>query len=202
MLKKDAIVKYFSQMDIEMLGMVIDDSSIYYGVKKDVFLRKVNGVFEEFKKFGDSELEIHKGECGLKSCNFGSKGYCFMGNHSRKYINLIFFGSETDVTDIYHCSEFITDAPGVKSMGGLSLIFGTDEKADYVPSKWYLSTLEICNRALEEVSIIDSANSTKEDYLPWLNKYEKMYDELSMPFDYYQGFQEFIKMYNKSSLLS
>ncbi|MEI6816966.1 MAG: hypothetical protein WCL14_10180 [Bacteroidota bacterium] len=193
--KKEAILKYFSAMDIEGLEMVLDDSCIYSGARKDVFLKKVGDVFERFRKGGDSELEIHKGKCGLKSCNMGSKGYCFMGNHSKQYINLIFFGGETDVTDIFQCSEFIIDVPEVVSMGGLSLIFGIDEKIGFVPSKWYLNTIDVCNRALEELLLIDSANQNKEAYIPWLKQYEKIYDELSMPFDYFQGFQEFIRRY-------
>ncbi len=195
--KKETILKYFCELDIDGLGMVLDDSRTFFGVRKDVFLKKLGGVFEKFREAGDTELLIYEGECGLKSCNFGSKGYCFMGNHSGRYINLIFFGSEDDVTDIYKCTEFITDAPGVMSMGGLSLSIGIDEKADFVPSKWYLNTLEVCNKAMEEFSIYDSTKSTKEDYLPWLKKYEEMYEELSIPFDYYQGFKKFILAYDK-----
>ncbi len=199
---KETILKYFSQMDIDMLEVVIDDSTIYYGVKQDVFLRKVNGVFEEFKKFGDSELEIHNGECGLKSCNFGNKGYCFMGNHSRRYINLIFLESGNEVTDIRTCSEFITDVPEVISMGGLSLIFGIDEKVEFYASHWYLTILEACNRALKELPLDDSLNLPKENYLLWLKKYKHIYEEMEMPFDYYKGFEEFKTRYYKIQTLA
>ena len=196
MTPKEAIIKYFCVMDIEMLEMILDDSYTYHEARKDVFLKKLNEVFDKFKKEGDTELLIHEGECNSKHCNLGKKGYCFVGNNSRQYICFFFEGDGTNVTNICRCCEFKTDVPEVVDYGGISFIIGEDEKADFVPSSWYIETIRKCEDAYNELLQDGIAYLSKEDYVDWLKRYESFHDKTATPFDYYQGFEKFNKLYS------
>src|ERR1035437_5490041 len=103
---KEAILKYFCEMDIEMLEMVLDDGRTYDGARKDVFLKRLNELFNKFKKNNDKYLIPHNGK-SIGSCGHnGISGYAFVGNNSRNYLELIFEINGTDVIDIASCGYF------------------------------------------------------------------------------------------------
>ena len=45
MTKKEAIIKYFSSMDLEMLGLVLDESRTYQEATKEIFLENLPATF-------------------------------------------------------------------------------------------------------------------------------------------------------------
>jgi hypothetical protein len=78
-------------MDIAKLRLQLKDDYTYDETTKEIFLNKIESVFEAQKNLGDTELIIYKGACAGKKCdNCGKKGYRFIGNHSRSYIDLLF----------------------------------------------------------------------------------------------------------------
>ncbi len=90
-------------MDIDTLGLVLDDNKTYQDVSKELFLQKVKEGFDDFKKYGDTELLIYPGRCISTKCsNSGKRGYSFIGGTSKLHLDMIF--EETD-------TEFVVLAP-------------------------------------------------------------------------------------------
>jgi len=98
-------------MDIEKLRLYLKDKYTYEDTTKEKFLNEIEQIFEAHRNSGDTELIIYKGACaGSKICdNCGKKGYRFVGNHSKNYMDLLFEFEGDDIKDIYSCSYFETD---------------------------------------------------------------------------------------------
>ena len=107
MTKKEAIIHYFSKMDIDMLELLLDDKKTYQHSTKEIFLKKLNTeVFEEFKKNGDTQLEIHTGFCNQENCNKGYKGFLLASSVTNNYSAFIFEETKDEIKDICCCSGF------------------------------------------------------------------------------------------------
>ena len=86
-----SILKYMSEMDIEMLSLILDENKTYQDATKDVFLNKLKGAFETFKNEKDQKLNYYPGVCNSSECtNTGCKGYTFVGDTSGASLDLIF----------------------------------------------------------------------------------------------------------------
>ena len=100
-------VRYFIQtMDIEMLYFILDDEIAYQDFSKNEFLLKLEHVFEDLKTHGDTFLNAIEGRCG--QCSKDKTGFLFVGNNSRRYMNLLFDQSNGEIKDLYECSSFRT----------------------------------------------------------------------------------------------
>lgn len=55
------VIKYFSEMDVEMLSIILDDNRTYQDATKVDFLNKVENLFKKFKNSGDTFLTPHLG---------------------------------------------------------------------------------------------------------------------------------------------
>jgi hypothetical protein len=197
MTPKEAILKYFCEMDIEMLRMVLNDLRTYQGAKKGVFLGKVEEVFEKFRKGGDSYLKKYNGKCGEHGCEKkGCPGIVFVGNVSRNYFELLFEVTSTGGLDIQSCPSFERDEIDVELGEKFSVHIGNDEMADFFPTNWYQKNLKNVERAMKELCKDDVAYLTKEDYVDWIEKYDGLYEEIFSPFDSFNGFEKFIWIHN------
>lgn len=101
----DALRSYISCMDVEMLDLILENTSELDGSPKPVFLEKLEKVFDTFKKSGDTFLQVHHGECA--KCSKHCRGFSFIGNNSLDYIDLMFDQENHKITNIYQCSDFI-----------------------------------------------------------------------------------------------
>jgi hypothetical protein len=100
-------VRYFIQtMDIEMLYFILDDEITYQDFSRNEFLLKLERAFEDFKTNGDTFLNAIEGRCG--QCSKDKTGFLFVGNNSRRYMNLLFDQSNGEIKDLYECSSFRT----------------------------------------------------------------------------------------------
>jgi hypothetical protein len=105
------ILSAFAAMDIDGLRLFLKDKYTYQETTKKIFLNKIEEVFEAYKNSGDTELLVYKGACsGSKKCdNCGKKGYRFVGNHSKNYMDLLFEIESDNIKDIFDCMHFKTD---------------------------------------------------------------------------------------------
>ncbi len=92
--KKETILKSFSNMDIAMLEIILDDSRTYQDATKETFLQKLHEVFIKFKSNNDESLIPYSGKCVSGECNKGCKGYSFVGNNSSNHTDFIFEETE------------------------------------------------------------------------------------------------------------
>jgi len=192
---KETILESFSKMDIEMLGLILDDSRTYQDAKKEIFLRKLNDVFKKFKNTNDNLLVAHRGRCLSDDCNKGCKGISFIGNNSNNHADFIFEENEIDFKDIYHCSNFKIDTPGVYISDEISLFVSKDEKADFIPSIGYLARVQKCERAYSELIKNEITYISKNDYFYWLEKNHELFKTFELPPLLYNAFDKFYTLY-------
>jgi hypothetical protein len=114
-------------MDIAKLRLQLKDEYTYDETTKEIFLKEIESVFEAQRNLGDTELIVYEGACIGKKCdNCGKRGYRFVGNHSRSYIDLLFEIEEDEIKDITACAKFKT----VVRIADLGIKFDIDVDLD------------------------------------------------------------------------
>ena len=102
----DAVRYFIQSMDVDMLYNLLDDKITYQDFHRNEFLLKLERVMEDFKSNGDTFLNALEGRCG--DCYKEKSGYLFIGNNSKRYMNLLFDLDKGEITDLFECSNFIT----------------------------------------------------------------------------------------------
>jgi replicative DNA helicase len=104
-------VKYYLQtMDIEMLECVLDMPE-YQDTPKNIFLNKLEVLFDKFKNDSDTFFYTIKSKCG--SCRKGQEGFSFVGNNTGNYFNLLFYSNKEKLIDLHECSNMQMGKLGV-----------------------------------------------------------------------------------------
>lgn len=105
------ILSYFISMDIDNLRVHLKDEYTYQDTTKEILLNEIEKIFEAYKNSGDTALTLYEGVCtGSIACdNCGKKGYRFVGNNSKNYMDLLFEIDGDDIMDIFECVQFKTD---------------------------------------------------------------------------------------------
>lgn len=201
--KKEILLKSFSEMNIDMLELLLDDSKTYNDASKETILIKLRELFDEFKEEKDTMLIPFAGKCDSEDCpNKGCKGYTFIGNHSKKHTDFIIEETETDWKDFYHCATFKANDPSVEMGDDISFCIRRDEEADFKPSIDYLIKAQDCEKAMGEI-LKDELNCLdKEDYVYWLEKHEELFNSLSYPYTIYSRVELFWDIYYELKSLS
>ena len=102
----DAVLFFFQRLDIDMLNLLLEDNRTYQIYDKPLFIKKLGNVFDEFIQSGNTYLNKHEGFCNSESCNFKCNGFCFIGNKSGHYFELIIDIKDGVVHDMYECASF------------------------------------------------------------------------------------------------
>ena len=122
----DAVVHFFTRMDVEMVSTLLDDKITYQEYGKSLYIRKLGDLFFEFSQLGDTKLLVEKGEC--YGCSCGVSGYTFVGSNSHAYIDFVFVAdTEGRISDIYECGEFFNKRAKIKKDNRLFL----DKQVDF-----------------------------------------------------------------------
>lgn len=155
-----------------MLDILLDENKTYQEARKEVFIEKFNDVFSKLKKDGDTFLSSHIGFCNSIICsNKGCKGYSFVGNKSKKHIDLIFDELNDEINDIFHCNGFQTNDKSIETESLIDIDIKNDEKADFKPCIDFLLKSQKCKMAYEELIQYQNSIIDKTIYLSWLEKY-------------------------------
>jgi hypothetical protein len=196
--KEDLIVESFQKMDSTMLEILLDESRTYQDATKEVFLEKLNEAFSNLRDNGDTLLSSNKGFCNSNECsNKGCKGYSFVGNKSKKHIDLIFEELDDEVKDIYHCSGFETIDKSVETGNLIYIDIAKDEKADFKPSIEFSIKSQKCNLAYEELNQYQNIVIDKDVYLTWLEKFYHLYESFELVPIFYAEFKNFYWLYSR-----
>ena len=122
-----AIVDFFSKMDIEMLDTFLDKEQ-YQDMPKRKFLTLLSNAFEIMKKSGDTQLETYSGACNGCAENKGCTGFSFVGNKTGNYLNMVVKSKNDRVVDIFECSSFKSEMPEKRGRKvWIDDIFGNNE---------------------------------------------------------------------------
>jgi hypothetical protein len=192
------ILKYFCEMNVEMLELVLDDSKTYQDVSKDLFLKKLDSLFERFKDRKDDSLISFPGSCSTGGCNKGCTGFGFVGNQSNGHTAFIFDGDETQVNDIYICNSFYSERKDLLMNDFMGFDFADDEAASFKPSIEYLLQQQQCERACSEIVKDQPKYLFTVDYLHWVNQYRPLYRSLPDVFTghNYKKFDQFNRLFS------
>ena len=110
----DAVFYFLERMDSNMLNLILDKNLPYQDYEKKMFVKKLSYAFDEFLSRGNSYLNRFEGKCTSNICtNANCKGFSFVGNSSKDYMDLILEIKNNKVTDIYECSKFINSETGI-----------------------------------------------------------------------------------------
>ncbi len=210
--KKQLIFQAFQTMDSSLLEMVLDEDKTYQDAEKQVFIQKIEEIFDRFKFEGDTALTMYAGVCGSQPevCeNCGKKGKRFVGNHSKICLDLIFEEEDGEIQDIYCCSLFDTHKK-IATDFSLSIIIKRDEKADFKPSNETLTLMIRTRNAVEELTQHPHQIIGPSIYKPWLKKHNFLYKYLGytaisyrtmIPFhELYKAFQTLDKVVAKEDV--
>jgi hypothetical protein len=121
---KELIIKAFSEMNISLLELTIDENKYYHnGLDKKSFIDKIGDVFDKFKKAKDTKLIPYTGKCLGGNCYAKSKciGFSFVGNFSNNGINLNFEDGEDNYLNIQRCHNFKIDNKSVKPISNFPI---------------------------------------------------------------------------------
>lgn len=182
-----------------MLHVLLNDDITFQDASKETFLAKLEDVFSKLKTEGDSFLQFHTGICKSDDCeNKGCKGFSFIGDKSKNYIDLIFSETEDDFTDIYYCHEFQTDDKSAEKDSSVPIEIKKDETLGFVPTIDYLLKSQNCALAIEELMNFEDQIIGTEIYLPWLQKHKGLFDSIEL-FEsiFYVALNKFPNLYRR-----
>ena len=174
------LVNAISEMDSKALELILEDNVSYQDTTKTIFLEKLNEVFKEFKK-EDNKLIAYQGKCNSNECsNKNKNGISFIGNKSGRYINFIIEENEDgSVKDIYNCYDFCTNKKVIdENKRQLSFTVYKDEKVDFKPSSYYISSNNKSISAINYLKLFNNTEISKDQLIIWVKQYEDFYNSL------------------------
>ena len=116
------VMKAISRMDADFLATLLHSDNRYMDMHYLEFITRMREIFSEFTDAGDTKLLFYHGKCGSTDCVFGHKGFCFVGNNSNSYMNILFTEKEGRVCDMTECGEFILQHPKVKLTNRICIV--------------------------------------------------------------------------------
>jgi hypothetical protein len=167
-------------MNSKALELILEDDVSYQDTTKSIFLQKMKEVFKDFQK-EDNKLIPYEGKCISSECtNKNNKGIAFVGNKSGRYINLIIEENENgSVKDIYNCYDFCTNEKTVdENKKQLSFTVYKDEKVDFKPSSYYISSNNKSVSAMDYFTSFNNNEISKDQIITWVKEYEDFYNSL------------------------
>ena len=174
-----SILNCFTSMDIDGLHLYLKAEYSYQDTTKEIFLNEIEEVFKAHKNSGDTELLIYKGACAGKECdNCGKKGYRFVGDHSKNYIDLLFVIIDNDIRDIFDCAQFETevviDCLGTKA----NLHFNLDDRITFNKTPEYWAKVFSAINAYSELISDPPKRLDFEEMCYWLDKHADSNDKI------------------------
>jgi hypothetical protein len=202
--KKEAIIKAITEMDLESLNLILDENLTYQDASKEMFLNKLNEIFEELKKSNDT-LQSHSGKCGSKDCsNHDKNGVLFCGRNSGKHFNLIIEEDENEnVNDLYYCNVFKCNFEDKANKRGKSLEIYVyeDEKVNFRPSSHYNYINTTSLKAISDLSKYKNKIISKNEMINWLQEYADFYSSNPIFNFRYKNEHKFNKYYYRAKVL-
>ncbi|WP_033960414.1 hypothetical protein [Psychroserpens jangbogonensis] len=178
MTKKEAIIKYITEMNTDMLSLILDDNKSYMDVSKEVFVNKLGEVFNNLKGFGYSKFsKVVNGHCG-GDCNNGCEGYTFL-TEDKRALDLIFEEEVNEIRDLYACSIFNNDEM-IEDKSKISIHFYEDEKLNYQPTKKQLSLQGEIDNVLKEFKQFKNDVTDIDTFCKWTSEVKELYDNVDI----------------------
>lgn len=166
-------------MDIDKLRHFLKDEYTYEETTKEIFLYEIESIFEAHRNSGDTELLLYPGVCDGKTCeNCGKKGFRFVGNKSKNYMDLIFEIEEDDIKDIFSCGEFKsnTEIPELETKA--SIYIHLDDCVSFPKTHDYWARVYAAQDAYNELITTPPRTLDFDEFKYWLDKHAELYNRL------------------------
>ena len=173
------ILLSFTALDINRLRAYLKEEYTYQEATKEVFLDKLEAIFEELRAAGDTELLVYPGACSSETCpNCGMRGYRFVGNRSHNYIDFVFETEGDNITDICSCLQFCSDTNLPELVSKSVIEVDLDERASFNKPPAYWSRVYAAQDAYNEMITQPARKLTFEEIEFWLMKHAELYQRL------------------------
>ncbi|MBD3723392.1 MAG: hypothetical protein IE891_01030 [Flavobacteriaceae bacterium] len=107
--QKDAVIHFISKFDLEMIDAILDEQYNYNDYGKDELLYNLKVVFRQYAEEDDDYLEVNKNSCDCSLKDECNSAVTFVGNNSRRFLDLIIETKNEQVVDIYECTSMKDD---------------------------------------------------------------------------------------------
>ena len=182
-----SILSYFNSMDIANLRLHLKDEYNYEDTTKEIFLNEIEKIFEAHKDSGDTELLIYKGACAGTTCtNCGLKGFRFVGNHSKNYMDLLFEIEGDDIKDILSCSYFKPEVEIEGLQTKADIYFKEDDRITFNRTPDYWAKVYSATAATSEIITSPPRQITLEELSYWVDKHA-FTDEIIGSYDVFKS---------------
>lgn len=101
----DKIKNAIAKMDVNSLTNLLPDNLKYHDLEKSIFIERLRTAFNQFREMGDSHLIPIEGKC--VGCYNSKIGYCFVGNNTGNYMQIVIREEYGILEDIRECGNFI-----------------------------------------------------------------------------------------------
>jgi hypothetical protein len=174
-------------MDIASLRLHLKDEYNYEDTTKEIFLKEIEAIFEAHQNSGDTELLIYKGACAGTTCpNCGLKGYRFVGNHSKNYMDLLFEIEGDEIKDILSCSYFKPEVEIEGLQTKADIYFKEDDRITFNRTPDYWAKVYSATAATSEIITSPPRQITLEELSYWVDKHA-VTDEIIGSYDVFKS---------------
>lgn len=195
MTKKEAIVKSISEMDINMLSLVLENDTSFMNLYKEDFLGKLEEIFIECEKENISEFsKVIPGVCEEDAEINGLEGYKFITSDKRA-LTLVFEEENNEIIEIYNCSKFKSYQPSEETEP-INICVWDDEKTDYIPTFEHITLTNRIDMLTVQFEEFKNTVTLVEEVDSWYNQIKEVYDGINI-FDH----MEFKFFYDFSNLV-
>lgn len=205
MTKKTLFFKAVRELNIGLLDVLLDDTPICEKLRNDLFIERMEVVFNTFKASKDTFLLQYKGNCFNTDCENKCKGYVFVGNYSKKQFHVLCEETEEDLLSFYPKGNMLK-SKDISTEKAETIPFPTTYCIDEVDYDGrYNSSIRQMDKAVRELMQDNDGFISKHDYIPWVEKYEvfekenqQLKHKLNHPFfDYYQELSDLCEYLQK-----
>lgn len=168
--QKGLFFKAITDMNSSLLEVLLDKTPICDKLRNDLFIERMEGVFNEFKKSKDTLLLPYKGYCHNTTCKRKCKGYIYVGNNSKKQFHAICEETEDAILN-FQPFELSSEEISTKNVEIIPFprTYSVDE-VDY--DGRYNFIIKQMNDAISELIHDNDGYLTQHDYVPWVEKYK------------------------------
>ncbi|MBI9041949.1 hypothetical protein [Lutibacter sp.] len=195
MTKKEAIVKSISEMDINMLSLVLENDTSFMNLYIEDFLGKLQEIFIECRENNITEFsKVIPGESIEDRETNGLEGYMFITS-DKKALTLVFEENNNDVVEIYECTQF-RSYQNCEETEPIHICVWDDEKIDYIPTFEHIALTNRIEVFYTQYEEFKNTITPIEDVDSWYNQIKEVYDSINL-FDH----MEFKFFYDFSNLV-
>jgi len=195
MTKKEAIVKYISEMNIDMLSLVLENDTSFMNLYKEDFLGKLKEIFVECGENNITKFsKVILGICEDNSEINGLEGYKFVTSDKRA-LTLLFEEEKNELIEIYNCSKFRA-YQNCEETDPMYISVYKDEKIDYIPTFDHIILTNRIETLYAQFENFKNAVTPVEDVDRWYNAIKEVYDSINLfdhlDFKFYCDFSELV----------